>query len=94
MTPFENNDIILNVDFNGTIYNIYVLVWPRVEKFLKNISKFYEIIIFTSSLSYYASPLLDIIDQENNIKYRLYRKYYTFINGIYIKDLKKNLIEI
>ena len=88
-TPFENNDIILNVDFDGTIYNIYVLVRPGVENFLKTISQLYEIIIFTASLSNYASPLLDIIDPENNIKYRLYREHCTFINGIYIKDLKK-----
>ena len=88
-TPFENNDIILNVDFDGIIYNIYVLVRPGVKNFLRYISKFYEVIIFTASLSNYASPLLDILDSENNIKYRLYRNHCTFINGIYIKDLKK-----
>ena len=88
-TPFENNDIILNVDFDGMVYNIYVLVRPGVQKFLKNISQFFEVIIFTASLSNYASPLLDILDSDNNIKYRLYRDHCTFINGIYIKDLQK-----
>ena len=88
-TPFENNDIILNVDFDGMMYNIYVLVRPGVDKFLKDISKLFEIVIFTASLSNYASPLLDILDPENIIKYRLYRDHCTFINGIYIKDLKK-----
>ena len=88
-TPFENNDIILNVDFDGIIYNIYVLVRPGVQKFLKNISQYFEVIIFTASLSNYASPLLDILDADNNIKYRLYRNHCTFINGIYVKDLQK-----
>ena len=88
-TPFENNDIVLNVDFDGMIYDIYVLVRPGAEYFIKNISKYYELVIFTASLSNYASPLLDILDKEDNIKYRLYRENCTFMNGIYIKDLKK-----
>ena len=87
--PFENNDIVLNVDFDGIIYNIYVLVRPGAESFIKNMSKYYEIVIFTASLSNYASPLLDILDSDKFIKYRLYRDHCTFINGIYIKDLKK-----
>ena len=47
-------------------YNIYVLVRPGVDKFLENISKLIEIVIFTASLSNYASPLLDILDPEIN----------------------------
>ena len=88
-TPFEKNDIVLNVDFEGVIYNIYVLVRPEAELFIKTVAKFYELVIFTASISKYASPLLDILDKEKNIKYRLYRDQCTFINGIYIKDLKK-----
>ena len=88
-TPFEKNDIILDVDFEGVIYNIYVLVRPEAELFIKTVAKFYELVIFTASISKYASPLLDILDKEKNIKYRLYRDQCTFINGIYIKDLKK-----
>ena len=88
-TPFEKNDIVLNVDFEGVVYNIYVLVRPEAELFIKTVAKFYELVIFTASISKYASPLLDILDKEKNIKYRLYRDQCTFINGIYIKDLKK-----
>ena len=88
-TPFEKNDIVLDVDFEGVIYNIYVLVRPEAELFIKTVAKFFELVIFTASISKYASPLLDILDKEKNIKYRLYRDQCTFINGIYIKDLKK-----
>ena len=88
-TPFEKNDIILNVDFEGVMYNIYVLVRPDAELFLKKVGKIFEVVIFTASISKYASPLLDILDKEKNIKHRLYRDHCTFINGIYIKDLKK-----
>ena len=88
-TSFEKNDIILNVDFEGVMYNIYVLVRPDAELFIKSVAKFFEVVIFTASISKYASPLLDILDKDKNIKYRLYRDQCTFINGIYIKDLKK-----
>ena len=88
-TPFEKNDIILNIDFEGTIYKIYVLVRPDAELFINEVGKLFEVVIFTASISKYASPLLDILDKGKNIKYRLYRDHCTFINGIYIKDLKK-----
>ena len=88
-TPFEKNDIILDVDFEGVIFNIYVLVRPFAKEFLINISKYFELVIFTASISKYALPLLDILDVERKIKYRLYREHCTFLNGIYIKDLKR-----
>jgi len=88
-TPFEKNDIVLDVDFEGVMYNIYVLVRPDAELFIKRVAKFFEVVIFTASISKYASPLLDILDKEKNIKHRLYRDHCTYINGIYIKDLKK-----
>ena len=88
-TSFEKNDIVLNVDFEGVMYNIYVLIRPDAELFIKSVGKFFEVVIFTASISKYASPLLDILDKEKNIKFRLYRDQCTFINGIYIKDLKK-----
>ena len=87
--PFEKNDLILNVNFDGIFYNIYVLVRPGAEQFIKNISKFFEIITFTASIPAYASPLLDILDKERNIQHRLYREHCSFINGVFIKDLKR-----
>ena len=88
-SPFEKNDIILEVDFEGIMYNIYVLVRPFAEEFLINMSKYFEIAIFTASISKYASPLLDILDKEKTIKFRLFRDHCTYINGIFIKDLKR-----
>ena len=88
-TPFEKNDIILEVDFEGIMYNIYVLVRPFAKEFIINVSKYFEVVIFTASIPKYASPLLDILDKQKNIKHRLYREQCTFINGLYIKDLKR-----
>ena len=88
-TPFEKNDLILEVDFEGVIYKIYVLVRPFATEFLNNVSKYFEVVIFTASIPKYASPLLNILDKEKNIRHRLYREECTFINGLFIKDLKR-----
>ena len=87
--PFEKNDIVLNVNFDGIYYNIYVLLRPWVEQFIKEMGKYFEIIIFTASIAAYASPLLDILDKDKNIQYRLYREHCNFVNGVFIKDLKR-----
>jgi len=88
-SPFPKNDLILEVDFDGILYNIYVLIRPGAENFIKRMSKIFELVIFTASISRYASPLLDILDKDKNINYRLYREHCTFLNGIYIKELKR-----
>ena len=88
-TPFQKNDIILEVDFDGVIYNIYVLIRPYAEEFLKNVSKYFEVVVFTASISKYASPLLDILDKNKSIKHRLFRDHCTFVDGIFRKELKR-----
>ena len=87
--PFPTNDIVLNINFDGIFYKIYVLVRPGAEEFIKNISKYFELVVFTASISKYASPLLDILDKERYIQHRLYRDNCTFLDGIYVKPLKK-----
>ena len=88
-TPFSRkSDIILNIYIEGQNRTLYVLKRPFVDKFLYELSLIYEIFIFTASISQYANPLLDELDKNKYIKYRLFREHCTFSNGIYIKDLK------
>ncbi len=56
--PIENVDIILPVEIEGNICNIYILVRPGVSAFLKKLQKHYEMVIYTASLSKYAEPLV------------------------------------
>jgi RNA polymerase II subunit A small phosphatase-like protein len=55
--PVENADIILPVEIEGQICQIYILVRPGVSSFLKRMSKHFEMVVFTASLSKYAEPL-------------------------------------
>ena len=87
--PFSRkSDLMLNINIEGKDRTLYVLKRPHVDEFLYELSSLYEIIIFTASISQYANPLLDLLDKNKCIKYRLYREHCTFSNGIYIKDLK------
>ena len=61
----KNPDIVLPIDIEGRVCHVYVLVRPGCIKFLSEMAKYYEVVIFTASLSKYAIPLMDILDQEN-----------------------------
>jgi len=37
-------------------------------------SQYYEIVVFTAATSDYANAILDYIDLNNNISYRLFRE--------------------
>ena len=67
----------------------YVQVRPGSEDFIKELSKYYEIIIFTASYQSYADLAINGIDKEKNIKYRLYRQHIMKIGNTLIKDLSK-----
>ena len=86
--PFNcPSDVIIKIELDNNIYDIHVLVRPGV--FLEKLSKRYEIVIFTASLSKYADPLLDIIDKQGFCPFRLFREHCTLINSTFVKDLKK-----
>ena len=88
MTPFENKiNIVLRVNISGKEYIIYVIKRPYVDEFLAEMSLYYEIVIFTASLSQYAEQLISIIDKNKVIKYILNRDSCTFWRGIYFKNL-------
>lgn len=50
-------------------------------------SRFYEVVIYTASLSLYADPLLDELDPYHYASYRLFREHCTFYNNSFVKDL-------
>ena len=89
MNPFHKcADITLPLNFNGKRFFVYVLKRPFLEQFLTEMNLIYDIIIFTASLPEYSEPLLDIIDKNKVIKYRLNRSHCRHYQNIYIKDLK------
>jgi RNA polymerase II subunit A small phosphatase-like protein len=87
--PIENPDIILPVEIEGSICNIYILVRPGVNQFLKRMNKHWEVVVFTASLSKYADPLVDIIDPDRICCYKLFREHCTWMSNAYVKDMSR-----
>ena len=86
--PFDcPSDFIIQIEQDNDIHDIHVLVRPYVEEFLEKMSKRYELVIFTASISKYANPLLNIIDKMGFVPFRLFREHCTLINTTFVKDL-------
>ena len=64
--PPPRPDIVLPVDIEGWVCNVYVLVRPGCIRFMEEMQKYYELVIFTASLSKYADPLIDILEQQGH----------------------------
>lgn len=62
---------------------------PGCNEFLTELSKYYELVIFTAAMQDYADSVLDQIDKEGLIKYRLYRQHTSPYGQLIAKDLSK-----
>jgi CTD small phosphatase-like protein 2 len=47
--PLENAELTFTVTFNGVDYEVYVRKRPGLEAFLKQVSQWFEVIVFTAS---------------------------------------------
>ncbi|CAL1374704.1 unnamed protein product [Linum trigynum] len=72
---FELECISSDKEFDGKPKINYVTVFerPGLHDFLKQLSEFADLVLFTAGLEGYARPLVDIIDKENLFSLRLYR---------------------
>ena len=77
------------IHFEETPEGSQFLIRPHAQWFLKEVSKYYEIIIFTAALKDYADFILDRLDTEGAVTHRLYRNNCSFSENVYQKDLNK-----
>ena len=91
--PPRPPDISFDIFIEKKKIHVNSILRPGVREFLDNLEKYFEIVVFTASLSQYANPVLDFIDKKGICKFRLYREHCCcFTNGFansFIKDLKK-----
>jgi CTD nuclear envelope phosphatase 1 len=66
----------------------YVHERPGCHDFLRKVSKWYNLVVFTASVQEYADPVIDWLERERRyFSGRYYRQHCTLRNGAYIKDL-------
>ena len=78
--PKDPNCYTLVLDLDETLVHYYesngegnFRIRPGCEKFLREMSENYEVVIFTAAMQDYADWVLDSIDKPKYISYRLYR---------------------
>ncbi|KAI7839905.1 hypothetical protein COHA_006385 [Chlorella ohadii] len=62
---------------------------PGVDDFIRTMSQYYELVLYTSQLPTYADPILDRLDPQRTIQYRLYRDSTQYKDGKHVRDLSK-----
>lgn len=76
--------LIHNVEYQN---DSFFLVRPGCVQFIQEMAKHYEIVIFTAALQEYADQVIDQIDVDKNIRYRLYRQHTSQNGPFLVKDL-------
>ena len=67
----------------------YVQVRPYADEFLKELSRYFELVLFTAAEEDYTGIVLNELNKNKYITHILCRKYTEFKNGCNIKDLSK-----
>lgn len=89
---YSNIEEIENFDLldNKILSSVGIFLRPGVKKFLAEISKNFEVGIFTAALPEYADAAINYLDPEDKyIKFRLYRNHCIDIkDSLRVKDLR------
>lgn len=52
----------------------------------RQMAQYYELVVYTDQLPTYADPILDRLDPQRFIQYRLYRDSTQYVNGKHVRD--------
>ena len=94
ISPKYKYTLVLDLDETLVHYvsdndSAYIQIRPGAEEFIKELSEFYEIIIFTAALQNYADLIISGLDPDGVVSDKLYRQHTINIGNSYIKDLDK-----
>ena len=73
-TVKKTPDHFFKINFNNADLPVSLYIRPGAQDFIKEMSKHYELVIFTASRPVYANKVIDIIDPDNLVAHRLFRE--------------------
>lgn len=86
--PGTPPDFVLRVEIDRHPVRFYVYKRPHVDYFLKMVSQWYELVVFTASMEIYGAAVADKLDNRRRmLNRRYYRQHCTLDTGSYTKDL-------
>jgi Dullard-like phosphatase family protein len=91
--PNCDYDYKFNINFLERPVTVFVYKRPYLNEFLYQMSKYYNIIIYSSNVPEYSNPLIDKLDEEKVIYKRIYKDKKIELNGKLISDLTKLIYE-
>lgn len=62
---------------------------PGVDKFLRDMAQYYEIVLYSPSIDGVAIPVVESLDKDGYIRHRLFRDATHYYNGVHVKDLRR-----
>jgi Dullard-like phosphatase family protein len=94
--PATDKALTLILDLDETLVHYvengsesHLNVRPGCNDFLVEMSKYYELVIFTAALQDYADWAIDMIDSQKSISFRLYRQHTIPTGSVFVKDLSR-----
>ncbi|KAJ8755001.1 hypothetical protein K2173_015513 [Erythroxylum novogranatense] len=95
--PAEQHVFTLVLDLNETIiYSDWkrdrgwrTFKRPGVDDFLQHLAKFYEIVVYSDQLNMYVDPVVERLDTNHCIRYRLSRGATKYQDGKHYRDFTK-----
>lgn len=91
--PVPEADFSFTLDCDGEDHSVYVHKRPGVDKFLAQLAKKFELVVYTASEASYANVVLDWLDPTGLFAFRLFRDACTVrekgSSVQYIKDLSR-----
>ncbi|EGV62287.1 RxLR effector protein psr2 [Yamadazyma tenuis] len=82
-------DFVIPVEIDNQIHHVYVIKRPGVDEFLEKVGQWYEVVVFTASVSKYGNPLLDKLDIHKSVHHRLFRDSCFNYENNFIKNLSQ-----
>ena len=84
--------LVLALDKTMTYMNeskSVILIRPGARELIKELSKYYELVLFTTSEKEYVDNVMKLIDPEGIIKHKFNKQYAVYVKGTYAKDIRK-----